>query len=77
VRSLDRAARRGPARRPPPGDPTLALDASSGARLGALPLPPPARFLCDDELGVAALDAEGFLGVARLSGRMGVLGDED
>ncbi|HEY7724272.1 MAG TPA: pyrrolo-quinoline quinone, partial [Anaeromyxobacteraceae bacterium] len=59
-----------------PGDPTLALDAASGAPLGALPLPPPARLLCDGELGVAALDAEGLLALARLAGRMGVVGDE-
>jgi hypothetical protein len=56
-----------------PGDPTVALDPVSGARLGTLPLPVPARFLCDGELGAAALDAEGLLGLVELAGRMGVV----
>jgi outer membrane protein assembly factor BamB len=57
-----------------PGDPVLALDATSGALLGQARLPPPARLLVDADLGLVAMDADGLVAAARLSGRLGVVG---
>lgn len=56
-----------------PGDPVLALDAASGAPLGQARLPPPARLLVDGDLGLLAMDADGLVAAARLSGRLGIV----
>jgi hypothetical protein len=57
-----------------PGDPVVALDAHLGAVLGQARLPPPARLAVDAELGLLAMDAEGLVAAAALSGRLGVVG---
>jgi hypothetical protein len=57
-----------------PGDPVTALDLASGEPLGQARLPLPARILADADLGLVALDADGLVAAARLSGRLGVVG---
>jgi outer membrane protein assembly factor BamB len=57
-----------------PGDPVVALDAHRGAPLGQARLPPPARLLLDADLGLVAMDADGLVAAARLTGRLGVVG---
>jgi hypothetical protein len=53
----------------------VAIEAEhAGAPLGQARLPPPARLLVDADLGLVAMDADGLVAAARLSGGLGVVG---
>jgi len=56
-----------------PSEHVDALDASSGARLGAAAAVTPARLLVDSDLSLYALDGDGFLTVLRLGTHLSVV----